>query len=494
MTPVSHIDLVLGSDPQFGSAEAIEARNLARFRLGLTALGHRNPGAAAALERLGGWSDDEIRPWMYDPVLRTAFEEDLASLEEGADATRLVSCLERLGDLVPDGTGPCERTMSPRVRPWPERGVGWVWTAASSTGAGLGHDVLTGRLEELFSRAISAEGITNGSRGVPGADMPARLRKGADLLAELLPHAGAGVLPHISLVGFLHEETVEGPVQSISGGDPFASSMFMAPERLADPWLTAESLLHEGLHLKLFDVIRTGSLADDLYQTVPIPWRVNSWTLTRVLFALHVYVHLVLFRAAAANASPEVRARYGEPPASEVLDAATPGSASAAAGTHVTGLERAAYLGRQAGEVYRAQLTPDGRRFVDWLLAALDSLTPGHHLAPPTRIPTESPGDIAAGSAAGEALPLVLNDLGYRKAEPVMVCPVPEQGRLAVVVPEPPRIRWLNDHAWLIYALCDGDDLPSMRKRYRELSGQDTDTPLATGLTGLLSTGLIVPN
>ncbi|MGY0065063.1 aKG-HExxH-type peptide beta-hydroxylase [Streptomyces sp. LZ34] len=58
--------------------------------------------------------------------------------------------------------------------------------------------------------------------------------------------------------------------------------MLLAPERCTSPWLAAESLLHEGAHLKLFDALRTGSLVRNTAERVPIPWRIGSWTVIRV--------------------------------------------------------------------------------------------------------------------------------------------------------------------------------------------------------------------
>jgi hypothetical protein len=109
--------------------------------------------------------------------------------------------------------------------------------------------------------------------------MAAALRRGAGLLCELLPYSGAGVLPHVALVGFATDEQADGQLYSLSGGDPLPAAILMAPGRLDSPWTAAEILLHEGLHLKLFDVLRSGSLVADPELPVPIPWprRPGRW-------------------------------------------------------------------------------------------------------------------------------------------------------------------------------------------------------------------------
>ncbi|MCC5575796.1 hypothetical protein IMZ11_09105 [Microtetraspora sp. AC03309] len=479
MNSLPDIDLELGSDPQFSVAEAIEERNLARYRLGLRVLARRHPHAAERLGRLHAAGDAELRPLMYDPVLRNAFENDMTFLERQAGEPSAFTAFLELGVAdVLDGVGPCERLTRPRVRPWPERGPSWVWTElAPVTGA---DEKMAGRLEELLAGTLLRE--SSGHRVTPDADMIAGVARGGELLAQLLPHAGAGVLRHISLAGFLRDEGVEGVLNSLAGGDPIPSAFFMAPERTEDPWVAAETLFHEGLHLKLFDVLRTGSLARDPDVLVPIPWRVQPWSLTRVLFALHVYAHLLLFRAAAAQAGPELRGRYGAPPSTEFVDRPTPGSQAAEKGEFTTSAERAAYLGQQAYSVHGHLLTAEGRRFIRWLLGALEPIAPGI-------LPEQRPTDADEGPQEKAEL----DPRGYRRAVPVEACPLPEQRQLLAVSPEPPRFRWLNGHAWLIYALCDGGDLSTLREGYARAAGPRSAAGLERGVEELLTAGLIVP-
>ncbi|WP_066944079.1 aKG-HExxH-type peptide beta-hydroxylase [Microtetraspora fusca] len=498
MNLTEQADLALASDPQFGASTVIEAKNIARYRLGLAVLaGRRVPDAAPLFKQLAEMDDAGLRPMMYDPVLRNAFEDDVAALENGVAEPGALAHYLALGlDVSADGQGPCERLTTPAVRLSPGQGIAWVWTELRPSSPA--EQAVADRLEELFAGSFAD--ARDAGRVVPDEGMLAALHRGRALLADLLPNAAAGIFPHISLVGFARGEMADGPFNSLAGGDPLPSAVLMTPERLGDPWMTAEILLHEGLHLKLFDVLRTCSLVRDPDQLVPIPWRITSWTLTRVLFALHVYVHMVLFRAAATDASAELRGRYGEPPATEVVDAPTEGSEAAETGDFLTSLQRARYLGQQAAETHRERLTAEGRRFVDWLLAALDTLTPRPESAsePTVAAGTEEPGDAADAALleparhpmADEPVPAVS---GYRKAEPVSVCPIPEHRQLLAFSPDPPRFRWLNEHAWFIYALCDGGDIDSIRSRYRATTGDVTDERLETGLAALVSAGLIVP-
>lgn len=317
-------------------------------------------------------------------------------------------------------------------------------------------------------------------RVTPDEAQLAGLARGAELLAALLPSAGAGVFPHISLVGLAQGAADDGELHSFSGGDPLPSALFVAPEHLGDPWMTAEILLHEGLHLKQFDMLRTGALVADPGHQVEIPWRLTPWTLTRVLAALHVYSHLVLFFAAAAAAPAELRERFGAPPVTEGVGVPTPGSRAAVEGGFGTSAERAGYLGRQALEVHGEALTPAGRRFVRWLLETVAPLAPGIR-------PATEPVAVAAAAVPE------LDPRGYRKAEPVAVCPLPEQHQLLAHAPESARFHWLNEHAWLIYALCDGSTSAEIAAAYARQGGGAADDRFALGVAGLAAAGLVVP-
>lgn len=472
MPTFADIDQILGTDPRFGSAETIEARNLARLRLGLTVLGRRDDAAAELFGRLAGLDDAALRPIFYDPVLRNAFEDDLAALGERTGEGALKGYLARIRW---DGAGPCERLMARPYRPWPDRGVGWVWTEVRPEAA---DDPLMRRLEELKQGTLDELRETRWIS--PDDALLDALATGGELLAGLLPHTGAGVFPHISLVGLANGETDDGVLYSLSGGDPLPSALVIAPERLATPWMVAETLLHEGMHLKYFDVLRTGSLIADTAREVEVPWRVTRWSFNRVMAALHVYVHMVLFYAAAAEAPADLRRRFGEPPASEEIGPPTPGSVAAASGGFTTSAERAGYLGRQALLEHPDALTPTGRRFVRWMLDAVQPL-----------LPSAPASEAAVVTEPAASTPPPVEPAGYRRLEPVDVCPMPGQQTLLAVAPGSSRFHWLDEHAWLIYALCDGSPSDVIRQRYRERGGSDEH--LAYGVTGLVSAGLVAP-
>ncbi|MFF4323460.1 aKG-HExxH-type peptide beta-hydroxylase [Streptomyces sp. NPDC001568] len=477
---LTEIDRNLGTDPRFGSADTIDDRNTARFRVGLRILAGRHPRHAAEFGRVGRLPTADLRRLLCDPVLRNAFERDLAvALSRPGEPSTLALMLRQAGSVA-DGLGPCEGLMDTHHQPWPALGPAWVWTSSLPEEA---HPLLTAlgrRRDDVFEEM----GVSR--RVEPDDQALAALSRGAELLAELLPHTGAGALRHVALVGFAEGEDEDGSVHSFACGDRLPSALFLSPHALTDPWKAAELLFHESLHLKMFDIMRTGALVSDIGRmTGTPPWRVVDWNLRRVYSSLHVYAHMVLFFAAAADAPADLRRRFGEPPARESVGACTPGSVAAAEGTYATSEERTRYLACQALHAHGDALTSDGRAMVVRLLDAVAPLVPG---LPPTDRQPESPAPRSAPESAVLAHPD-----GYQQRRPITVLPIQEQGTLLAVAPGSSRMVWLNAHAWFVFALCDGRDLRAMEAAYlRKAPGGPSG--LGNALDALLSAGLISPN
>ncbi|MEU6300162.1 aKG-HExxH-type peptide beta-hydroxylase [Streptomyces erythrochromogenes] len=430
---------------------------MARFVLGLRLMAQRDNRHPDVLLRLSQLSRQELLPLLGDPVLRNAFEDDLTKLENGRpDCLGLADLVARL-PLAPDGLGPCERIATPHVRPWPEHGPAWLWTEMNPADRVPGE--LSARLRRLYDGSI--EGGPTADPVIPTPDMCRQLSRGADLLTRLLPQVGPSVLGHVSVVGFTRGESADGPLQSLSGGDPLPSAILMAPERLTDPWTAAETLLHEGVHLKLFDALRSGALLRTADVSVPIPWRQTPWRLVRVLVALHFYVHMLLFQEAARHADPTLRAEFGDPPSGEIVDEVSPDTEAAHNGTYGTSLERARYLAGYVLSLPEDRLTADGRRFLHWLLDALRLVHEDSGIMPPTGVAGMIP---ARPPATSEETPV-------RRTAHAMARPLPEQGELLVVNTDTAAMHWLNARSWLIYSLCDGRDGGAVAAEYGRRSG-----------------------
>ncbi|MFE4258067.1 aKG-HExxH-type peptide beta-hydroxylase [Streptomyces sp. NPDC056883] len=476
------IDRLLGTDPRFGSADAIADRNTARFRVGLRLLGRHHPSHAAEFRRVERLPDEALRRVLFDPVLRNAFERDLNLLSVRPEDPSTLALMLRQSAVGEGGLGPCEALMDPHHQPWADLGPAWTWTSTLPEEA---HPLLTAlgrRRDDVFAE-MGAD-----RRVVPGAETLTALARGARLLAELLPHSGAGALRHVSLVGFAEGEDEDGSVHSFACGDRLPSALFLSPQALSDPWKVAELLFHESLHLKMFDIMRTGALVGDIGRMTGVPpWRVVDWNLRRVYSSLHVYGHMVLFFAAAADAPADLRRRYGEPPAPDSVGMVTPGSAAAADGTYTSSEERTRYLAHQALEAHADALTPDGRALVTWMLDALEPLLPGAARHPAAGPSAATP---PAAPTARESAPDAPDAAGYRQCLPVTVLPLAEQGMLLAAAPGTNRMHWLNSRAWLVYSLCDGRDLAGLEREYHRALPGDPDGP-AAALAVLQQVGLV---
>ncbi|WP_221357149.1 aKG-HExxH-type peptide beta-hydroxylase [Streptomyces beigongshangae] len=491
---VARADTMLCADRQFGDSTAIGERNLARFRLGLTMLARHDDGAADVLRETAAASDERLRPLLYDPVLRNCFEVDLARLDSGRPepsslAPHLSGHAATPAADTSSVTGPCEALMRPHRPAWPGLGDAWVLAEPAPSSDSGPQEMLAERLMQLYRDALGDNRATGPV--TPTDEVLTGLRDGAELLATLLPAAGAGVLGHVTMVGFTHRENEEGPLQSMSGGDPLPSTVLLAPERCASPWLAAESLLHEGAHLKLFDALRTGSVVKNATEQVPIPWRIGSWTVIRVFVALHFYVHLLVFRAAAEAAGETVRERFGPPPPAEDLDEPSPGTPAALGGQYRTSEERARYLAECVLSLPEEALTENGHRFARWLLTALrlvdeDAPRPRDRDAVTTR--RAEPGQPQEVAVPGRA---------PQRVAPVDACALPGLGQLVVSPARSARMHWLNARSWTVYSLCDGRDLASLHTAYARAAGLpagsgEVERQVGDSLRLLESSGLVL--
>lgn len=358
--------------PDFGDSARIRRRALVRYQFGLELFAERLPGLREAAAALSGDGAPLAEAIFREPVVRMLMEEAFDRLE--ADTLRspdeLESLLPRL--LADAGARSHDVTVGPRSDIW-------VWSAEPSP------DPLVRRLQER-STELSERGAAGLNRVTPDRKMLDRVDGALDLLSALLPEVGPSAIDHISSVCVVGAQAESGTLLSASGGDELPSTIFIAPEQLGNLWDAAGHVLHEGLHLKLFDVVRTGALVsvgEDVQ--VEIPWRHIRWTIPRVVFSFHVYVHMVLFKAAADRLGGHLRERFGEPRGDQVRR----GHAMSVVkplegGPFASGQARAEFLGSQLEGEWSQYLTEDGRQFTRWLLDLMSTLTRWAHLAQPT--------------------------------------------------------------------------------------------------------------
>jgi hypothetical protein len=352
-TTVADIDRDLAGHPEFGDGLAIERRSLGRLRSGLLMLGRRVPALAQVAPAIA-LDERALLAMLGDPVLRNAFECDLGQLARGrpSRATALAGFLPTV-DLSTHG--PCQGLADPPRSAWPANGPAWALTGIDES---IGP--IAGRLWQLLRAAFPGPDSIAPIRPLE-PDLTA-LRRGAALLAELLPGVGGTALRHVRMVGLARDACDDAardgaagdgagagrPMRATSGDDGLPGAIFIAPDQLSPPRTVARLILREGLRLALLELVRCRPLVTaepPPLAGLPVPWQAEPWPVDRALFALHRYVHQALFRAAS-------------PPPCAVN----------------TPLARAGYLADRLGGSHRHHLTPLGQAFVQWLTGATAAL------------------------------------------------------------------------------------------------------------------------
>jgi len=465
----------LARHPAFGESERIKRRSHARYRFSLEILGARS--AAVAGSALGLADGDADRLWR-DPVIRRAVEDGLRCPER--DESRALDDLAIVLDLARDRLTRSRDLLPTQVeddlvlRAGP---AGRIWLPSMTGQPGP----LLRRLHKAMTDKFIGLGELSGQFQAADPAAARSIQQAGELLSAVLPRLGDGVLDHIAAVGLLTGAGPGGRQLSAAGGDDVPGMIVLDPCLLESAWTTAGLLLHEGLHLKAFDITRSFSLVAVPRVMVEIPWRHVRWDVRRVLFAFHVYAHVALFQAAAACRAEELADRFGSPPENVAVS-------RGAAGTYASAVQRASFLGEQLAGPLAENLTSDGRRLAGWLLATTAPLTGWRPPSRPSPVAPPAPREAGGPGQPGPPVPR------YKRAADIVVRPVPELEIAFAYNPGDRVLSCLNLNAWAVLELCDGRadiesdyrDLVSARLPPAEASRQ-----LRLALSQLATSGLI---
>jgi predicted O-methyltransferase YrrM len=325
------------------------------------------PAAAELLDAVAHSPTGDNRRLFAETTLRSAIGHAYKHLTSGAPRgprlLRLTDCtaiMRAAARYVEHGGTDTPLQDGSLVALGPKPHHGWIWRDEHPD------DAYGRALRELV---IERYGLLPSTPDAADIEM---LQSGARLLEELLPSLAPSALHHAHLVACL-------PASRLfigSGSRSDLPGMFFLRQSLGTPWWIAESLLHESIHSKLYDLVAGHSLvrSDDGTRSIPvvIPWRPsrlsgeNRFRAQHALTAFHVYVHLALLSTVAERRAPELEATYG--PLSGMIE-----SHRARA--------RARYLGRQlhAQPLCWEDLGAIRQQLADWLSSLLDMLDP----APP---------------------------------------------------------------------------------------------------------------
>lgn len=362
---VAAADRALAAHPGFGDSGRILAKVYARYRFGTELFAQHLPQVAALQPRIEAMSDADVRRIFFDPLLRLAAEDAFSELESGQLAAphRLETLLAQAVAALPSGL--CESHMLQR---WPLQSLEphWMWSIAGSD------DPYAAQLQAAFDRIFADNPANRGALLNPDAAAQKKVQDSMALLSLLLPNSGPAALRHVGAIALLEAQLEGGIVLSAAGGDLTPSTVFVSLDQLGNPWDIAGCLLHEGLHMKLFDAARSVSLAKAPDATIQVPWRNVRWSIVRAIFAYHVYVHLSLFKAAALVADPRCYELYGDPAAYVSRAHAMSVVHNDTAHQYGRSIDRARYLGEMLEGEWAHLLSPGGVELVRWLRGSLE--------------------------------------------------------------------------------------------------------------------------
>ncbi|MEV0095817.1 HEXXH motif-containing putative peptide modification protein [Streptomyces sp. NPDC050738] len=368
------VERALATHLEFSDAAPITLKAAEFYRFAVDLLCERSATVEKLAAALRDPSGEIPVAVVEDPLVRVTLDEAVSRLEQGfldesawtevVTMLRLVAdVLERHGPAAPP-TG-AEVSQGHTVTTAPGRSA-WLYAAngEGATPTPLGQTFL-GTFERDFLRGVPGDLLEPTHATRRGLD------EGFAALSALLPELGPSVAAHYIGVGVVDVHT-EGETFLAGNVGRIPGVVFFSENRIARPWRLAETALHEGLHLKLFDIQRSSSIFAEPDRLpdgpkIKVPWlkwasmvAPNEWALDRALGAYHVYAHLVLFHEALkTRLTPELLRRFGEPEPSD-----TPS-------LHRFGAERAQFLGEEILSRGAAALTDQGREFVTWLLHAV---------------------------------------------------------------------------------------------------------------------------
>lgn len=364
------IEEALVRHPAFGDSAYIRGQLEVAFVRRLERVAAAMPAAGELLAAFRGADDTTRYRLAGNTVLRCAVQHAYTRLETGKEVgLALPECeqvIRRTQHHLAEGRGgtPWENGGAGLQRLGTEWFHGWIWN----------DDLPDDLLRQAFRKIMDLE--YGGQLCAITADELAMLRQGESLLRALLPDLSVSALSHVHQIGCFPDTGFwKGKVSSSQirvGG-----TIFLNRQMLRNPWCTAEHLLHEALHQKLYDFRHGHSLLDvdapleDTPRVVSL-WnaqeftRANHWDTHRAFAAFHVYVQLALLATLAARRAPALEDRYG--PLCGMVEARK-------------ALDRAWYLGEQLAQQCASHLGPAGHRMRDWLVTVLQHLDP----APPPR-------------------------------------------------------------------------------------------------------------
>lgn len=488
---IRSVDRNLAADPEFGNPQPILQIVEERYHFGLELFAAHLPAAAELLRSVPGWPAGMRKELFFDPLVQFWMEDAFERLErrELRSPHPLEElCQWALESLKATGRpGLTEHEIGSSFRVGPQQQL-YLWDVKRSS------HPLVQRLVKNFDAYFMEGTDAQATLCTPDTEMVHALDQALSVFADMLPHTATTVLSHTHSIALAVMRLGGARLLTGSAGDGLPGVILLSPEELRNPWDTAGHLLHEGLHTRFADISRFSALVAR-NADVDFPWREqeNDFTVARALSAFHVYVHFVLYEAAVREFGHRVHEKYGPPGQHPVSAHAMSVVQVSGKGPFATGMARCRYLGEQLATAWAPFLTPDGRRFVRWLLECLEPLgTEATAFLGALRERERAEGMVPA--------PAPVHPVSPREEPPVprklqknprlRARPITDAGYLLAFVPEEPRVQLLNLHSWIISELCDGRSQSAIGEQYHSIIGaalppEQVSSQLSVGLEQL---------
>lgn len=479
---IRQLDERLQRHEQFGDSSKVVGRVIERYKFSLQILARADERLRELAGRIEALSVESADLLFGDLLVRAELEAAISRIETsgpvGAASESLPGLLGEALDSVEQGQGVAvaRRAMGRDFAVGPARRT-WVWDLPEEST----------RVSDLLRESIRTGFMPGAGCSVeiirPTPRMVEGLERACALLYRLVPGMAHSIFQHLHSIAVANIRGSRGRMLTGSGGDGTPCMIFIDPHELENPWDTAGHILHEGIHLKLSDLIRTGAIVRD-EGLIDLPWG-RKTALSNCIFAFHAYAHMQVFREAVQHLGPACYAEFGAP-----QDYDAPAHAMSVVKNETAAFSRAEerldHLYEQLSGTLAPRVTRYGRALVEWLWDTIRPLRPEVAAAPVARAEPVASAPSSPGRAPSSAR--------YRQEQRLALRRSPSTEVLFAVDPGSRKIVTLNLAAWLAFELCDGKTEAELLSAYAATLGLGAErawAQLAPTLDGLVASRML---
>jgi hypothetical protein len=261
------------------------------------------PSLAGLEEIASGMPEDTLNQIYDSPIFRAAINRLYNSCRQQSEPC--ANAIQTVAEIV--GAGDPYTGSHPLLGTANHDGRCFVDTSERQTPA-------FGLIARLFDEQVARHFVEDDLELCsPDKATSDAIAAGLHLLKTLVPELAATAMAHVyafALAGrpsqsFVSSDDDKANFQAASSLD-VPGCVFLTSTIKSSVWRAAETVFHEAIHQKMFDLMATREIyrvgyAGQSAERVPVPWNaepdgsVKFWTTDRALFACHVYVYLQVY-------------------------------------------------------------------------------------------------------------------------------------------------------------------------------------------------------